>query len=53
MRVVHVAHGGAAASLEARLIREAMGTHLGQFRNVMPDARGVSRRAIHFVYVVV
>ena len=30
LRVVHVAHGGAAASLEARLIREAMERHPGQ-----------------------
>ena len=53
MRVVHVAHGGAAASLEARLIREAMERHPGQCRNAVPDARGLSRRAINFVYVVV
>ena len=53
MRVVHVAHGGAAASLEARLIREAMERHPGQCRNAVPDARGLSRRAINFVYIVV
>ena len=53
MRVVHVAHGGAAATLEARLIREAMERHPGQCRNAVPDARGLSRRAINFVYVVV
>ena len=53
MRVVHVAHGGAAASLEARLIREAMERHPGQCRNAVPDARGLSRRAINFVYGVV
>ena len=53
LRVVHVAHGGAAASLEARLIREAMERHPGQCRNAVPDARGLSRRAINFVYIVV
>ena len=53
MRVVHVAHGGAAASLEARLIREAMERHPGQCRNAVPDARGLQRRAINFVYIVV
>ena len=53
LRVVRVAHGGAAASLEARLIREAMERHPGQCRNAVPDARGLSRRAINFVYVVV
>ena len=53
LRVVHVAHGGAAASLEAGLIREAMERHPGQCRNAVPDARGLSRRAINFVYIVV
>jgi len=53
MHVVHVAHGGAVASLEARLIREAMERHPSQCRNAVPDARGLSRRAINFVYVVV
>ena len=53
MRVVHVAHGGAAASLEASLIREAMERHPGQCRNAVADARGLSRRAINFVYIVV
>ena len=53
MRVVHVAHGGAAASLEARLIREAMELHPSHCRNAVPDARGLSRRAINFVYIVV
>jgi hypothetical protein len=53
LRVVHVAHGGAAASLEARLIREAMERHPGQCRNAVPDARGLQRRAINFVYIVV
>ena len=53
MRVVHVAHGGAAASLEARPIREAMERHPSQCRNAVHDARGLSRRAINFVYIVV
>ena len=53
MRVVHVARGGAAASLEARLICEAMELHPSHCRNAVPDARGLSRRAIHFVYIVV
>ena len=53
MRVVHVAHGGAAASLEARLIREAMELHPSHCRNAVPDARGLSRRAINFVYILV
>ena len=53
MHVVHVAHGDAAASLEARMIREAIERHLGQSRNAVPDARGLSRWAINFVYIVV
>ena len=53
MRVVHVPHGGAAASLEARLIREAMELHPCHCRHAVPDARGLSRRAINFVYIVV
>ena len=53
MRVVHVARGSAAASLEARLIREAMELHPSHCRTALPDARGLSRRAINFVYIVV